>query len=377
MAVYTIGDSASWSAIPIPNVGDAEPTASSRIVSALTTLRDSLAQKVTQAAINITGTFELNSNLLTEVNSIKMDNLGASLTGAGNANKIHVVSGELYFTNNSGTATKLTNAGSLNIAATGALTGDYGTGNEQLRYNTTGTTDRYTFYSDYAGAKNGEIETGDIRLTAKNSASATAITIKNPSASTTYTLTLPSTLPANTEAVTITSGGTLAAGGTITTLDCSTFKHGSMNGYAGTECVVFYNATVNILDSTYLAWTWTANTVSSGTPGTESNIAHVHLPLKENDRITAATVYCQTPGSGIAGNIAMQLYKVNLSTGTWTSISTETNSGAVTSRQSVALSSVTATTVAADERIVVILRGKVTAGATKIIYGVKYTFTRV
>lgn len=70
--------------------------------------------KVTPAGLNISTDLEFNNNRATELLSAKFNSNGATLTGASNYGSIYSVSGDLYWTNNSGTAVQVTSGSSLN-----------------------------------------------------------------------------------------------------------------------------------------------------------------------------------------------------------------------------------------------------------------------
>lgn len=69
--------------------------------------------KITPAGLNINATLDIQSQSIINVNLTKYDDLSSPLTGASNARTTHVASGDLYFTNNAGTAVQITSGGSV------------------------------------------------------------------------------------------------------------------------------------------------------------------------------------------------------------------------------------------------------------------------
>ncbi len=64
--------------------------------------------KVPVSGLNINQDLSLDSYQLTNAKSVKLNNLTATLSGAGNEGKVHEVGGNLYFTNSGGTPVQIT-----------------------------------------------------------------------------------------------------------------------------------------------------------------------------------------------------------------------------------------------------------------------------
>jgi len=77
--------------------------------------------KVNPAGMNINANLDFNDNRAINVSGTKYQNLIAAESGASNTNLIHVVGGDLYYTNGSGTAIQLTSGGAI-ISSPGAIT---------------------------------------------------------------------------------------------------------------------------------------------------------------------------------------------------------------------------------------------------------------
>jgi hypothetical protein len=76
--------------------------------------------KVTPAGLNINTDLSFNGNKLTELKLAQLEEQSAALTGAANANGLHSVLGNLYWTNNSGVAVQLTAGGAI-VSTPGAV----------------------------------------------------------------------------------------------------------------------------------------------------------------------------------------------------------------------------------------------------------------
>ena len=69
--------------------------------------------KITPAGININTDLNISNNVFYNFKSTRFQEQSAALTGSANTNALHSVSGNLYFTNGSGTAIQLTDGGSI------------------------------------------------------------------------------------------------------------------------------------------------------------------------------------------------------------------------------------------------------------------------
>jgi hypothetical protein len=69
--------------------------------------------RITPAGLNINANLDIDNYVFYNFGSIRFQEAGAALTGSSNANALHSVSGNLYFTNGSGSAIQITSGGSL------------------------------------------------------------------------------------------------------------------------------------------------------------------------------------------------------------------------------------------------------------------------
>lgn len=70
--------------------------------------------RITPAGMEINADLDIDNNTFFNFKSVKLQAQSATLTGSANANAVYSVSGNLYYTNNSGTAVQITSGGSLN-----------------------------------------------------------------------------------------------------------------------------------------------------------------------------------------------------------------------------------------------------------------------
>lgn len=70
--------------------------------------------KVTPAGLNINSDLDISGNSFFNFKSVRFDPENATLTGSANSNALYSVNGNLYFTNNAGSAVQITSGASLN-----------------------------------------------------------------------------------------------------------------------------------------------------------------------------------------------------------------------------------------------------------------------
>jgi len=69
--------------------------------------------RITPAGLNINDTLNIKNNIFYNFQAIRFQEQGAALSGSSNANALHSVNGNLYFTSGSGTAVQITSGGSI------------------------------------------------------------------------------------------------------------------------------------------------------------------------------------------------------------------------------------------------------------------------
>lgn len=197
-----IGDSVSQ---PIPPVGTAGTSYASQLVAFLQEMKSRLENKVALSSL-LAGLFDLDNNGITNVSYVGLyEQATFPSTPVGSLQRY---GGELYYVSASG-AVRITNGGGLSMTSAQGITGDYGSGPEEFRYDL-GALEYYA-YSDYGaspkewarvGAQGFDVYgtvdgTTRVRLAWAGGA--------NPS----YTMTLPATVPSITGFLTMDTSGNL------------------------------------------------------------------------------------------------------------------------------------------------------------------------
>lgn len=191
----------------LPNVLSAEPAAATALKAWLLEAETKLEAKVTPAGFTMNADLDfLTSYGATNVQHVGLSAASALKTGASHVGKLYRFGGELYYTNASGTTTKLTNAGAVNVAAVGAIGGDYTSdGNATVDY-TTATT-LYRMLSHLTNLARATVEVGALRVYGTGNNPSFRTTIAVPSLAASYTFTLPSAVPGSTSLLQWTSAG--------------------------------------------------------------------------------------------------------------------------------------------------------------------------
>lgn len=163
---------------------------------------------VSSGALLVNTNIDFSSYGATNLGPVRFLNQSASLSGASNSLKLYTVSGELYFTDGSGTAIKLTDGGAVNLAGTGGITGaGYGVNDVELNWDG-------TYYNFKSGTSTyAPIQVDDLRLSDGSSNFVTLEAEAGMSAD--YTLTIPASLPASTKLVQVSSAGIMSYSNTV------------------------------------------------------------------------------------------------------------------------------------------------------------------
>ena len=69
--------------------------------------------RITPAGLNINANLDIQNFIFYNFSAVRFQETGAALTGSSNANALHSVSGNLYFTNGSGNAIQITSGGTI------------------------------------------------------------------------------------------------------------------------------------------------------------------------------------------------------------------------------------------------------------------------
>lgn len=226
-----IGDSITPS---VPPVGTAGPQYATDIDTILSEVVNRLTKKVPLTSVNFNTSLDLSGNSLLNASNMTL----TSQTGAPSGspfNRFASFSGNLYWVNALG-AVQITSGATLNAAALAGITGDYGGANPaQLNYVAIDT--RYNFYSNFATGTWAYARA--LGFDVAGGATSTAFARLLWGGSSNITLTLPATLPAdnqllsvdNTGAITVGTSAFLANNNNITLRGTGTYKHGTKSIY--------------------------------------------------------------------------------------------------------------------------------------------------
>lgn len=275
----------------VPSVGDSETGGTSDLLTIVTALVAIAETKVTPSEIDMDATLDFNSQSADNVKSVEFI---TQLSSPGNERLYTQNDGatdELYFTNGSGQSVQITNGGSLNVAATGSVTGaGYGSSGVEINWNSAGTEYRMKSGSgadDYASVVCDNVEFRD--------GSSHAVTFTAQGMSADYTVTLPAALDANAGLLSMDASGniqhsgsiTIASGDPITFTDYADWKHGSV-----TENIPMLTS-----DHSNFTGTWTASAAGVWTTTTNGAVAAwFPLRLKTGDVIKSIRVYVSNGG---------------------------------------------------------------------------------
>lgn len=165
-------------------------------------------QPVPTAGLNINADLPMNHFNLTLTRSTRYDNQITPLSLAADINNVYVSGGNLWYNNSIGQQVQLTSGSGLNIAGTGTIGGDYGQpGVPAVVDYFLSPANTYYFFQDTN--KYAPIATGPITISGITT-SAFGVTISVPGGlSAPYSLTLPTTLPGQTNVMTLGSSGNI------------------------------------------------------------------------------------------------------------------------------------------------------------------------
>lgn len=158
--------------------------------------------QVPAAGLNINAALSFGNQKAFNLSFVQLVSQGASPVGANDRPNVHVLNGDLYYTNSSGTAVQITNAGSIS-GTSGSIGGLASPASAQFATNTFTWKASATEY-----AKHNLSELNIYPFTASPS---NALTLKVSNSVTAYTITLPDSAPASTQPLGMTSGGVIQA----------------------------------------------------------------------------------------------------------------------------------------------------------------------
>lgn len=317
----------------VPVVGSAGPQFATDINAILTEIVARLSTKVPMASINFNASLDLSGSDLLNISNIVFTNQLISPTGSP-FNRFAVFGGNLFYVNSAGPV-QITSGATLNAAALAGITGDYGGANPaQLNYVAVDT--RYNFYANfgtgtwaYARALGFDIAGG---------ATSTAFARILWGGGANITLTLPATLPAanqllsvdNTGAITAGTSAAMASNSNITLSGTGTYKHGTKT----------INKAVQDTDAVLTAGTRGGSFGSSTTSGasfSSSTTAYIRFPeLPTHARILNVTAGFSSAADRNAATVSIAHSGTgDPSNGAFTDVGSSTLSNTGTARKAI------------------------------------------
>ena len=223
------------------------PDYASQVNACIEEIRATIDAKVTPAGLDMNATLSFLSGgtnyPITNLERANFQNKSGTIDAALYPNALYVVNGDLYYNDNSGNEVRIINAGALNIAATGGITGSgYGSGSVEVNWSTADAAYKLkSGASSYASAWMNDLylndgDTNFVRITAQAMAAD-------------YALTLPAALPGSTSLLTLTSGGSVLSSrdpsvDTVTTTGVGTFG-GLVTASAGLTAAANQHVTIS------------------------------------------------------------------------------------------------------------------------------------
>lgn len=194
----------SFSAV-YPTIGQPGATEAVDLNTLLLNIVTCLEAKVSPSGININGALEMNGNVLSELDQLQFQGRAALSSGSGIL-YWSSADNELYWRSSGGVNVKITNGGSLNVAATGAITGSgYGSGGVEINWDSANL--RYKLKDASGSDAYAHVVVDDVQL---NDGSGNFLSLAAPAMGADYSLTFPNAVPAAQSRLMVSTGGVLA-----------------------------------------------------------------------------------------------------------------------------------------------------------------------
>lgn len=319
----------------IPTVGvTAGPQYATDINAALAEIRATLNAKVTPAGMDLNAALSLLSggvySPITDIERAHFQNKSAAINATTYPRALYAVNGELYFNDGAGNQVQVTNAGVLNLAATGGITGaGYGSGGVTVAWDAGA--GAYRFKTGSGADQYAALIADDILL---RDGSSHAWRISSPALAADLNLQLPAAYPGATSLLQMSSAGVVSASNSVPALTAlagitgsanqhftvsgtGRFKHGDIAFVLGAPLVL---ATAGATPPTRSASNSPAPVFGSGCDG----YASWTLQLPVGSRIRSVTFTIDNTTVGTSGSIIYSLTRTT--TGVVDTVSTTTDS---------------------------------------------------
>lgn len=274
------------------------PTYATQINAAIAELRTTVDAKVTPAGMSMTADLSfLVSGTYSGVKDLfraNFENKGAAISAATYPNALYVVSGDLYYNDASGRQVRVTNAGALNIAATGGITGSgYGSGGVEVNWAVADTAYKLkSGASTYAHAwlRNVYLNDGDTNF----------LRLIAPALASDYSITFPAAAPGSTLPVLMDSSGVLSTSGTLANLvSITTSGAASIGTTLGVTGLITATAGLTAAANQHV----TVSGTGRFKHGTFTEYVHASSGTWDGDQWTLNVGYVNMNASGIGGSI--------------------------------------------------------------------------
>lgn len=298
--------------ITLPTVGStAGPTWATNLNTAIQTIIDDIEAQIVTSEININADLDYNGYEAEGLGATQYTAKSASVTGATNTNKLYSVLGDLYWTNEDGTAIQITDGSALDVTSAGGFGGDYGSNGSAVY---TESSKKFLFWQNAAKTIPALIDCADILLR-EDAVSTNAVTLKSPDDLTSgYSFTFPSALPAATYPLTMTTAGVVEPSATLTgmTLAGATTLSGAVTASGATNTfnngvVVSDTAGINTTidafsDTTFTPTIYVSGTVLTSLGGTPSYTTQQGYYCRVGNWIFASVYVAGTGFTALSGD---------------------------------------------------------------------------
>lgn len=360
----------------MPTVGStAGPDYATQINAAILEIRTTVDSKVTPAGFQMSADLSFLDSATyraaTNLERVNYQNKSVAINASTYPRALYVVNGELYYNDASGRQIQVTNAGALNISATGGITGaGYGSSGVEVAWSSADAA--YKFKTAAGADAYADLWCDDVLL---NDGSGNYWRIQSPALAGDLTLELPNAYPASTSLMQMSSAGvvsltrdpsvtTVTTSGLITAgagLTASVNQDVTISGtgkYKHGAYVLQIHAAAGLCDTA-------ANYSFSDDAWVGNNVIHFPVMLPIGSRITSIDILANYTG----GTGTLQLYY----RGTAGNVSASGPHTTATTGIAVQTVDVTDSTIGADRAYYVEID---TSNAADIFYGLAITYDR-
>lgn len=327
-------------ATAVPSVGASETGGTSDVLTILTALVAIAESKVTPDEVNMDATLDFNSQA---GENVKYFEFVTQSSAPGNETLYtkNVTRDELFYKDSSGSEVQITADGSLNVAATGSVTGaGYGSSGVAINWNSAGS--NYQFKSGSGADDYASVTVNTVQL---RDGSSHHLALATAAKSASETLTFPADVtPTNTNIMSVDSSGNVQIGGNTQVDSGDTLTvAGTLTASADVDLSGTYltnhkhGEIVRMLPATFVGSSVSVGAAWSVTNpgGTGAHEWEVPLPVREGERIKEVQCYVAT--ESLSSNATWGLYYYDGTVGSWNAVSGGTATISSTGLQTITL----------------------------------------